>query len=93
MIHEDGVLYSYKASEDIVAQESLPLLGWKVAACCDPVDGFEADNLFQITHTGRPTLIFKTDSPELKERCVPRSARMPCNLTNAARLIARSAGG
>ena len=70
VIHEDSVLYSYKASEDVVALESIPLLGWKVSACEESVDGFDAALLFQITHTGRPTMVFKSDSQELKERSV-----------------------
>jgi FYVE/RhoGEF/PH domain-containing protein 5/6 len=68
VIHEDSVLYYYKASEDVVALESIPLLGWKVTPCTDPIDGFDASSLFQITHTGRPTMIFKTDSHEIKEK-------------------------
>lgn len=71
VIHEDGVLYSYKASEDVVALESIPLLGWTVSPCKEPLDGYDADQLFQINHTGQPTLVFKSDSPELKERSVP----------------------
>lgn len=74
VIHEDSVLYSYKASEDVVALESVPLLGWKVAPCDEPIDGFDAIHLFQITHKGRPTMIFKADSQEMKERSVLLSA-------------------
>ena len=70
VIHEDGVLYSYKACEDVVALESIPLLGWTVAACDQAIDGYDPLLLFQITHTGRPTLVFKTDSQDLKERWV-----------------------
>lgn len=54
--------------EDVVALESIPLLGWKVADCPAPVDGFDPALLLQISHMGSPTLVFKADTIESKER-------------------------
>lgn len=77
VIHEDSVLYYYKASEDVVALESIPLLGWKVSSSAESLDGFDAVNLFEIRHEGRPTMTFKADSQELKERSVSPVPRTP----------------
>ena len=65
---KDLVLYTYKASEDVAALTSMPLLGYKVETLRQSVDGIDAKSLFQLSHPGQPTLIFRTETIGLAER-------------------------
>jgi len=67
---KDNVLYFYKASEDVAALQTEVLLGWQVEPGTEVVDGNDAQMLFQIMHTGRPTYIFKADSIQLRDKWV-----------------------
>src|ERR1700742_5116057 len=67
---KDHVLYSYKASEDVCASVSMPLLGYRVEKCKESVDGIPADALFQISHPGQPSSIFRADTVGSCERYV-----------------------
>lgn len=65
---KDHVLYIYRASEDVAALRTIPLLGFQVR----PVDkGFEdvpRDQLFELVHTGLEPVTFHADSPALAAR-------------------------
>ena len=65
---KDLVLYTYKASEDVAALKSLPLLGFKVEALKDSVDGMDPKSLFQLSHPGQPTLMFRAETIGSAER-------------------------
>lgn len=65
---KDMVLYTYKASEDVAALQSMPLLGYKVEALRQSVDGIEPKSLFQLSHPGQPTLLFKAETIGSAER-------------------------
>lgn len=67
---KDKVLYKYKASEDVAALESIPLLGFQVETFTQPFENVEAELLFQLTHAGQPPMIFYTDSPISTDRWV-----------------------
>lgn len=67
---KDHVLYTYKASEDVCASVSMPLLGYRVEKCKDAVDGINAQLLFQISHPGQPSSIFRAETIGSCERLV-----------------------
>nr|KAI8733020.1 FYVE; RhoGEF and PH domain-containing protein 6-like isoform X3 [Biomphalaria glabrata] len=68
------VLYTYKASEDMAAVESMPLLGYEVTRLTTSFEGADADQLFELTHQNKQPvsksraekttqrLIFRTDN-------------------------------
>ncbi|XP_054153174.1 rhoGEF domain-containing protein gxcJ-like [Oppia nitens] len=65
---KDMVLYTYKASEDVAALKSEPLLGFKVEPLRDSVDGINAKQLVQLSHPGQPTIIFRAETVGQAER-------------------------
>jgi FYVE/RhoGEF/PH domain-containing protein 5/6 len=67
---KDLVLYTYKASEDVAALKSLPLLGFKVESLKDSVDGIDPKSLFQLSHPGQPSIIFRAETIGSAERYV-----------------------
>ncbi|XP_071487376.1 FYVE, RhoGEF and PH domain-containing protein 6-like [Diadema antillarum] len=60
---KDKVLYSYKASEDVVALQSMPLLGYAVCVINEPFEGFEAGLILQLTQ-GPMKHILRADTVE-----------------------------
>ncbi|CAG5115277.1 unnamed protein product, partial [Candidula unifasciata] len=50
------VLYTYKASEDMAATESMPLLGYDVTRLNTYFEGAEPDLLFELTHQNNQPL-------------------------------------
>ncbi|KAH9487650.1 FYVE, RhoGEF and PH domain-containing protein 6 [Bulinus truncatus] len=50
------VLYTYKASEDMAAVESMPLLGYEVTRLNVSFEGAEPDHLFELTHQNKQPL-------------------------------------
>ncbi len=67
---KDLVLYTYKASEDVAALKSLPLLGFKVESLKDCVDSIDPKSLFQLSHPGQPSIIFRAETIGSAERYV-----------------------
>uniref|UniRef100_A0A1B6M2W7 FYVE, RhoGEF and PH domain-containing protein 6 n=2 Tax=Graphocephala atropunctata TaxID=36148 RepID=A0A1B6M2W7_9HEMI len=62
---KEQVLYAYKASEDVVASESIPVLGYEVEKVpeseYDDMSG-ESKFLFRLVHPGQSPLMFATDA-------------------------------
>ncbi|XP_076448125.1 uncharacterized protein LOC143284890 [Babylonia areolata] len=57
------VLYTYKASEDMAAIESMPLLGFEVTRMTSWYQGAEPDLMFELHHQNTQPLIFKPRNP------------------------------
>ncbi|XP_048588201.1 titin isoform X2 [Nematostella vectensis] len=55
---KDNVLYTYKASEDVVAQETIPVLGYEVEEMRKSGDDIE----FQLRHAGLQPIHFKAEN-------------------------------
>ncbi|XP_070193286.1 uncharacterized protein [Littorina saxatilis] len=53
------VLYTYKASEDMAAIESMPLLGFEVTRLTSWYQGAEPDLMFELQHQNTQPLVFK----------------------------------
>ncbi|MCI4380183.1 hypothetical protein PGIGA_G00236850 [Pangasianodon gigas] len=62
---KDKVLYTYAASEDVAALESLPLLGFSLTE-----DDPESSQQFQLYHKDKIFYIFKTDDPHIYNRWI-----------------------
>lgn len=62
---KDKVLYTYAASEDVAALESLPLLGFSLTED-DPVSAQQ----FQLYHKDKIFYIFRTEDPHIYNRWV-----------------------
>lgn len=61
---KDNVLYSYKASSDVVALETLPVLGYAIEDVGKEGDDF----VFQLKHKGVPPIVFKADNENSAKR-------------------------
>ncbi|BFZ08455.1 hypothetical protein BsWGS_11493 [Bradybaena similaris] len=55
------ILYTYKASEDMAASESMPLLGYEVTRINTYFEGAEPDLLFELTHQNNQPLTTRKD--------------------------------
>ncbi|XP_037535493.1 FYVE, RhoGEF and PH domain-containing protein 5-like [Nematolebias whitei] len=66
---KDKVLYTYRAQEEKVASESLPLLGFTVKLS-DKQGGDEADNVFQLYHQNTLYYSFKAEDNFTAQRWV-----------------------
>ncbi|KAG8326595.1 FYVE, RhoGEF and PH domain-containing protein 5 [Homalodisca vitripennis] len=62
---KEQVLYAYRASEDVVASQSIPVLGYEVEKVpeseYEDMSG-ESKFLFRLVHPGQPPLMFATDT-------------------------------
>jgi len=71
---KDRVLYTYRASEDTVAIDTLPVLGWNISMLdqkdAEPFDSISSYQGFQLTHPGSPTLLFCTENENSTEKWV-----------------------
>jgi len=69
---KDRVLYTYKASEDAVATDTLPVLGLELEPLSDKnfelYEGVSAGLVFQLTHPGRETLVFCAENDNIAEK-------------------------
>lgn len=65
---KEMVLYTYKASEDVAALESLPLPGYKVATSKEPIKGYPAGLIIELSHPGRSTIYFFTEKAESHQK-------------------------
>ncbi|XP_060563641.1 FYVE, RhoGEF and PH domain-containing protein 6-like isoform X2 [Ruditapes philippinarum] len=67
---KDMVLYSFKATQDTAAADSMVLLGYEVSRFTDYFEGVEADLLFQLSHANTDPIVFRTDSATATEKWV-----------------------
>jgi len=67
---KDMVLYSYAASQDVQALQSLPLLGWTVSGLKNSVDGCSKTLLFEVKHPGQPSMVFRAESTQQRDRWI-----------------------
>jgi hypothetical protein len=54
----------------VAALKSLPLLGFKVESLKDCVDSIDPKSLFQLSHPGQPSIIFRAETIGSAERYV-----------------------
>lgn len=76
---KDQVLYTYKASEDMAAVESVPLLGYEVQIMGAWYEGVEPGLVFTLTHKNTTPHLFRTESAASTEKWVTllREATVP----------------
>ncbi|GBO05004.1 FYVE, RhoGEF and PH domain-containing protein 6 [Araneus ventricosus] len=67
---KDKVLYEYKASEDVAALSSTPLLGYNIESFSEDYENVNMSLLFQLTHPGQAPIVFHTDSVGSTERWI-----------------------
>ena len=70
---KDCVLYTYKANEDMVAVDTLPVLGWQVDAEHVEREGdsfVPAGEVITLSHDSSDTEVFSADTDITKERWV-----------------------
>ncbi|XP_065206805.1 FYVE, RhoGEF and PH domain-containing protein 6-like [Planococcus citri] len=70
---KEQVLYVYKASEDVMASESVPVLGYVVETFKEASNSYEdidSKLVFQLGHAGQPPLVFYADSEIVAEKWV-----------------------
>ena len=72
---KDRVLYTYKASEDAVATEALPVLGWSLdkeptTADWEPGDGAREGLVFKLTHPGSGDVAFCAENMNIAARWI-----------------------
>lgn len=68
---KEQVLYVYKASEDVVALDSIPVLGYTVEIVKEGMyedSGGDSRFVFQLMHAGQPPLLFSTDTQQSLNR-------------------------
>ncbi|KAF0287798.1 FYVE, RhoGEF and PH domain-containing protein 6 [Amphibalanus amphitrite] len=61
----DSVLYMYRASQDVVAMDSLPVLGYKVQPLANvrsSYEGVDSELVFQLAHDNQQPLLFHADN-------------------------------
>ncbi|XP_040566284.1 uncharacterized protein [Lepeophtheirus salmonis] len=71
---KDRVLYAYRASEDTVATDTFPVLGFTLDTLSDKnfelYEGESADLVFQLTHPGSESLIFCAENDNVSEKWI-----------------------
>jgi len=69
---KDRVLYTYKASEDAVAVDTMPVLGWQLETLSDKnfelYEGMSAGLVFQLAHPGREAMVFCAENDNFAEK-------------------------
>lgn len=65
---KDKVLYKFRASEDVAAMESMPVIGYDVVRFSETFEGIAAHLLFQLSHKNQSPIIFQTDNPSSTDR-------------------------
>jgi len=69
---KDRVLYTYKASEDTVAVETMPVLGWQLEPLSDKnfelYEGMSAGLVFQLVHPGQGAMVFCAENDNFAEK-------------------------
>ncbi|RWS16383.1 uncharacterized protein B4U79_07471 [Dinothrombium tinctorium] len=67
---KNKVLYSYKASQDVAAIKSIPLLGYQVTAASESHENIDSKLLFRLVHPGQPQLLFKGETMTIVEKWI-----------------------
>eukprot|EP00092_Neocalanus_flemingeri_P003593 GFUD01003856.1.p1 GENE.GFUD01003856.1~~GFUD01003856.1.p1 ORF type:complete len:774 (+),score=113.91 GFUD01003856.1:3573-5894(+) len=70
---KDRVLYTYRASEDTIAIDTLPVLGWTIAMLdqnTEAYDSISACQGFQLTHPGSQSLFFCAENENSTEKWI-----------------------
>ncbi|XP_050425561.1 FYVE, RhoGEF and PH domain-containing protein 6-like [Adelges cooleyi] len=69
---KEQVLYTYKASEDVVALNTVPVLGYSVQTFPEGTnyEDFDSNCVFQLAHAGQRPLIFCADIEQLAKRWI-----------------------
>ncbi|KAH9363544.1 hypothetical protein HPB48_005923 [Haemaphysalis longicornis] len=67
---KEHVLYVYRASEDVAALRTVPLLGFQVGTVQEGFEEVPRDRLFLLEHMGLDPLVFYADTPALAARSV-----------------------
>ncbi|XP_063220507.1 FYVE, RhoGEF and PH domain-containing protein 6-like isoform X2 [Bacillus rossius redtenbacheri] len=71
---KNQVLYVYKASEDVVALESIPVLGYQVVslkeASASLYEGIDKNLVFQLHHIGQTPITFYADSEQMTAKWI-----------------------
>eukprot|EP00092_Neocalanus_flemingeri_P072430 GFUD01089170.1.p1 GENE.GFUD01089170.1~~GFUD01089170.1.p1 ORF type:complete len:841 (-),score=219.96 GFUD01089170.1:209-2731(-) len=69
---KDRVLYTYRASEDTVAVDTVPVLGWQLETLSDKnfelYEGVSAGLVFQLAHPGREAMVFCAENDNFAEK-------------------------
>ncbi|XP_077546989.1 uncharacterized protein LOC144159399 isoform X3 [Haemaphysalis longicornis] len=65
---KEHVLYVYRASEDVAALRTVPLLGFQVGTVQEGFEEVPRDRLFLLEHMGLDPLVFYADTPALATR-------------------------
>lgn len=65
---KDRVLYKYKASEDVAAMSSFPILGYQVSTPTISIDGYDRPFLIQVTHPQQPAKIYRYETVDTVEK-------------------------
>ncbi|KAI1278394.1 Fyve, RhoGef and Ph domain-containing protein [Halotydeus destructor] len=67
---KDKIMFKYKASEDIAAINSTPLLSWAVSSAENNVDHFSKDLIFELSHHSMQKMIFRVDCAGIRDKWV-----------------------
>merc|ERR1719410_1770712 len=71
---KDRVLYTYRASEDSVAIDTFPVLGWTVTALdqkeLESFDSLSSYQVFSLSHPGSQTLMFCAENENSTEKWI-----------------------
>jgi len=71
---KDRVLYTYRASEDSVATDTLPVLGWTVATLdqreLESLDSLSSYQVFTLSHPGSQTLLFCAENENSSDKWI-----------------------
>jgi len=69
---KDRVLYTYRASEDTVAIDTLPVLGWTISlldqTSSEPYDSLTSYQVLQLSHPGSQSLSFGAENENSTEK-------------------------
>lgn len=65
---KEHVLYTFMASEDVKAEDTLPLLGYSVQRYDKSVKGHRAEHILRLIHNGQPTIFFSPENPATYDR-------------------------
>lgn len=58
---KEKVLYTYRESEDVLALQTLPLLGYEVQSLQSSVDGHPVELCIQIKHANQPIILLRLE--------------------------------
>ncbi|XP_025425999.1 FYVE, RhoGEF and PH domain-containing protein 6-like isoform X3 [Sipha flava] len=69
---KEQVLYAYKASEDVVALNTIPVLGYSIQTFPEGTnyEEFDSNCIFQLAHAGQNPMIFCADAEQLANRWI-----------------------